>query len=82
MSGASVLDAHESTNLATVVMGAVAAWMLSNPGGVVGAVCAVISCVVLVRKYREESKIRKVEIELKNMQLEEMKAAQRLRDEK
>lgn len=76
-----VIDAHESTSLATVVMGAIAAWMLSNPGGVVGAVCAVISCLVLVRKYREESKIRKVEIQLKEMQLEEVKAAKRLRDE-
>lgn len=76
-----VVDAHESTSLATVVMGAIAAWMLSNPGGVVGAVCAVISCLVLVRKYREESKIRKVEIQLKEMQLEEVKAAKRLRDE-
>lgn len=74
------LDVTESTSLSTTVLGAVGAWMLTNPGGVVGAVAAVISCLVLVLRYREESRLRKADLEIKQMQLNELKAAKERRD--
>lgn len=74
------LDVTESTSLSTTVLGAVGAWMLANPGGVVGAVAAVISCMVLVLKYREERLIRRADLEIKRMQIAELEAAKDRRD--
>lgn len=50
-------------------MGAVASWALANIGALVGTASAVIGVIIMIRKYREESAIRKVDLEIKRAQL-------------
>lgn len=66
------IDAGDSTSLGVISLGAAASWALANIGALVGTVSAVIGVIIMIRKYREESAIRKVELEIKMAQLKRL----------
>lgn len=68
------IDAGDSTSLGVISLGAAASWALANIGALVGTVSAVIGVIIMIRKYREESAIRKVELEIKMAQLRDLQA--------